>query len=151
MPRPALLPLLGVLMWSLPTASAAPAPACYAFADWLQFSLRAPLDVTSLRKTGSQGQPRLYVYTREFRNTCVTAPASNFGFVNILVGPDRAVQRITLSGDAGPLRALATSLNPRHLRVVQLNGFRFTFETVPRQITLTPLQLLATVDQRQMR
>lgn len=148
MPRRAFLPLLGVLMWSLPTSSAAPAPDCYAFADWLQSSLHAPLDVTTLRKTGSQGQPRIYVYTREFRNSCVTAPASNFGFVNILVGPDRAVQRIILSGDAGSLRALATSLNPRHLGTVPLGSLRFSFEAVPGQITLTPKQPLAVVDRR---
>lgn len=148
MPRPAFLPLLGVLMWSLPTSSAAPAPDCYAFADWLQSSLHAPLDLTTRRKTGSQSQPRIYVYTREFRNTCVTAPASSFGFVNLLVGPDRAVQRIILSGEAGPLRALAASLDPRHLGAVRLGGLRFTFEAVPGQITLTPAQPLAVVDHR---
>ncbi|MDR6220313.1 hypothetical protein [Deinococcus soli (ex Cha et al. 2016)] len=148
MPRPALLPLLGILMWSLPTSSAAPAPDCYALADWLQSSLHAPLDVTTLRKTGSQGQPRIYVYTQEFRNTCVTAPARNFGFINILVGPDRAVQRILLSGDAAPLRALTASLNPRHLGAVQRGGLRFTFDAVPGQITLTPAQPLTTVDHR---
>ncbi len=148
MPRRAFLPLLGVLMWSPPTSSAAPAPDCYAFADWLQSSLHAPLDVTTLRKTGSQGQPRIYVYTREFRNTCVTAPASSFGFVNLLVGPDRAVQRIILSGEAGPLRALAASLDPRHLGAVRLGGLRFTFEAVPGQITLTPAQPLTVVDHR---
>ncbi|NTY00030.1 hypothetical protein [Deinococcus sp. JMULE3] len=104
--------------------------------------------MTTLRKTGSQGHPIIYVYTREFRNSCVTAPASNFGFVNILVGPDRAVQRILLSGDAGPLRALATSLNPRHLGTVPLGSLLFTFEAVPGQITLTPKQPLAIVDHR---